>query len=109
MDKNNWKIRRVFIKTSKIVSTVIFEVYCLLVIDLDETNLFIKINGKNENKSLLALAFKTQICITYSEIKMIIVGSEISKKSVHQRLILNCFLASGSQSKGFINSLLKTE
>ena len=108
MDKNNWKIRRVFIKTSRIVSTVIFEVYCLLVIDLDETNLFIKINGKNENKSLFPLAFKAQICITYSE-KMIIVGSEISKKSVHQRLILNCFLASRSQSEGFINSLLKTE
>lgn len=108
MDKNNWKIRRVFIKTSKIVSTVIFEVYCLLVIDLDETNLFIKINGKNENKSLFPLASKAQICITYSE-KMIIVGSEISKKSVHQRLILNCFLASRSQSEGFINSLLKTE
>ena len=88
MDKNNWKIRRVFIKTSKIVSTVIFEVYCLLVIYLDETNLFIKINKKNENKSLLPLAFKAQICITYSE-KMIIVGNDIIIKKSTSWLNVN--------------------
>ena len=88
MDKNNWKIRRVFIKTSKIVSTVIFEVYCLLVINLDETNLFIKINKKNENKSLLALAFKAQIYITYSE-KMIIVGNDIIIKKSTSWLNVN--------------------
>ena len=89
MDKNNWKIRRVFIKTSRIVSTVIFEVYCLLVINLDETNLFIKINKKNENKSLLPLAFKAQICITYRE-KMIIVGNDIIIKKATSWLNVNC-------------------
>lgn len=88
MDKNNWKIRRVFIKTSRIVSTVIFEVYCLLVINLDETNLFIKINKKNENKSLLPLAFKAQICITYGE-KMIIVGNDIIIKKSTSWLNVN--------------------
>ena len=88
MDKNNWKIRRVFIKTSRIVSTVIFEVYCLLVINLDETNLFIKINKKNENKSLLPLAFKAQICITYSE-KMIIVSNDIIIKKSTSWLNVN--------------------
>ena len=68
---------------------MIFEIYCLLVINLDETNLFIKINGKNENKSLLALAFKAQICITYSEIKMIIVGNDIIIKKSTSWLNVN--------------------